>query len=239
MDELDIHAVDCGDELRQRIQLRLEPCASCSRRPSSAPAPASRANWMPWDSSLTVSLSGQRVAAIRLRRSTSCFSGTRTRKGRTNSRRVDASRADSEPLNEARRPAVGAAWANTLAAAPNCAVTRPSVVAPSNARLGPLTSSDIDPLRRGLGRTMRRSPPNIGKLGRGCSAPMAPWYWRDQSIYRGDLRRPCRRPSHVARRRANASAHARSRQGTAARPLSRSFRALATRRPYRFAMQRN
>src|ERR1700730_11311393 len=37
-------------------------------------------------------------------------------------------------------------WAKAGAAAPSCAATKPSAVAPSNFRLGSLISSDIDPL---------------------------------------------------------------------------------------------
>ena len=58
------------------------PFASRSRCPSSASTSWNFASCGPCDPSSTVSWSGQRVAAMRRRRSTSCSSGTLMRKGR-------------------------------------------------------------------------------------------------------------------------------------------------------------
>src|SRR5271167_4457261 len=67
---------------------------------------------MPWDSSLTVSLSGQRVAAIRLRRSISCASGTLIRKSWIDLSSVNMGGvAESGLLMEALTSVVGAVWA--------------------------------------------------------------------------------------------------------------------------------
>ena len=41
VDEVNVEPIDLGDELRERVQLRLAACASRSRSPSSARAPAS------------------------------------------------------------------------------------------------------------------------------------------------------------------------------------------------------
>ena len=75
VDEVDLDPVDLGRELRQRVQPRLARCASRTRSPSSGRAPAASPAARPAIGPATSSLVGQRVAAMRRRRSSICSSG--------------------------------------------------------------------------------------------------------------------------------------------------------------------
>ena len=79
--EVDVHPVDLGGELRQRVQPRLGTGPGRTRSPSSGPAPAATASCTPCERSSTSSRVGQRVAASRRRSSASSSSGTCTCEG--------------------------------------------------------------------------------------------------------------------------------------------------------------
>jgi hypothetical protein len=81
VDEVDLDAVDLGRELRERV----EPCLELAEVVVLGPVRASSfivANWTPWERSSTSSLLGQRVAAMRRRRSSICSSRISEWKGR-------------------------------------------------------------------------------------------------------------------------------------------------------------
>ena len=82
VDEVDVHAVDLGHELRQARSAAPRPARSRTRSPSSGRAPAAVRAGPPADRSATSSLLGHRVPAMRRRRSTTFSSRFSTWNGR-------------------------------------------------------------------------------------------------------------------------------------------------------------
>ena len=80
VDEVDVHPVDLGDEVREGREAPLERCASRSPSPSSRRVPGSSSSRTPCEGS--TSRSGHLVAVMRRRRSSSCSSGTSNVNGR-------------------------------------------------------------------------------------------------------------------------------------------------------------
>jgi hypothetical protein len=80
--EVDVHSVDLGLELRQRVQSRLALAPVVLGRPVAGEFLDRRQLHTPCDRSSTSSLLGQRAAAMRRRRSAIASSGISTRKGR-------------------------------------------------------------------------------------------------------------------------------------------------------------
>jgi hypothetical protein len=78
---MNVQPIDLGDELRQGVQFRLDLAPIVIRRPIARKF-CIVASCTPCDSSVTNSRSGQIVACMRLRSSTSSASGTLMRNGR-------------------------------------------------------------------------------------------------------------------------------------------------------------
>ena len=103
VEEVDVQAVDLGQELGQRVQLGLDLAPVVGGRPVAGEA-RMVARGTPWESSSTVSRSGHLVASIRRRSPARSSSGKLTRNGRIAAGRASPRRGADQKFSSLSLP---------------------------------------------------------------------------------------------------------------------------------------